>query len=78
MTIGRVVGEELGEQRDAEQRQEDDEAPVAAPVGLEVAPAARVDRGEPEAIGPAPCQAQASDGVGAVASSGGGCVLRQR
>ena len=44
-----VVGDELGEQAEHEQREEDPQAPVAAPVGLEVAPAPLVERGEREA-----------------------------
>jgi hypothetical protein len=38
-----VVREKLREQRDDEQHHEDPERPVAAPVGLEVLPAAPVD-----------------------------------
>src|SRR5262249_35246195 len=47
-----VVGEKLCKQRDDEQAQEDDEAPVASAVRLEVYPAARVDRGELITPGP--------------------------
>jgi hypothetical protein len=39
-----VVGDQFGEQRDHEQDQEDPERPVAAAVGLEVLPAAAVER----------------------------------
>ena len=47
-----VVGEQLGEHRQHDEGREHDEAPVAAPVGLEVAPAALGDRRRPPA-GPA-------------------------
>ena len=43
-TIISIVGNEIGEQRDAEQDEEDPERPIAAPVGLEILPAAAVER----------------------------------
>ena len=39
-----VVGDEIGEQRDHEQDEEDPERPIAPAVGLEVLPAAAVER----------------------------------
>ena len=40
-----VVGDELGTERDDEKHREDDQRPVAAPVALEVLPAAAIERG---------------------------------
>ena len=42
-----VVGDEFGAEAEAEQQQEYPERPVAAPVGLEILPAALVDRRQP-------------------------------
>jgi hypothetical protein len=44
-----VVRDELGEQAEQEQAEEHPQAPIAAPVGLEVAPAALVERRQREA-----------------------------
>src|SRR5215472_16517807 len=45
-----VIGDELGEEREDEQRQEQPKRNVAAPIGLEIAPTPSVERREFEPV----------------------------